>query len=419
MSGVNGPDGTHDNHHMNGRTRAGLWLQMEWGRSSAGLSAVIPVGLAVGLSAGVAMLAGCAASTVQSAETTPGDVETIEPDGDLTLDPLEQGASQAEIERRMKESMRLYDDLFDGSDNPGSAVGRSADMSEVGDASGASEEDAETVVAPAVAVIEEAREPEPTAEERAQRLALELEAVLRESADDPYRLAIRLAGLLAGEEDAAQRLSAIIERLPEDQRAVARAVAAIVGGVGVGSDPAVLTEALLAQAESLDEAMPVRIGTLALCSRVEAFGRFTELPSSGFVAGQPMRMIVYAEVDHFDRVAIGRPVNGVGSMDRGRDAIREGWEVRLSMELQLFHEADGLLAWRRPEEVSNYRSRSRPNDFFVTNQIELPRALTVGAYRLKVVLRDLADRSVDERIIPIRVVADPALTRRDTTSFGG
>lgn len=119
-------------------------------------------------------------------------------------------------------------------------------------------------------------------------------------------------------------------------------------------------------------------------------------------------MIVYTEVEHFDRVAIA----DTGRRRAGGDlAIEDGWEVRLSQELQLYHEADGLLAWRRPEEVTSYRSRSKPRDYFIVDQITLPRTLTVGAYRLKVVLRDLADRSVDERIIPIRVVADPELAR--------
>jgi hypothetical protein len=278
-----------------------------------------------------------------------------------------------------------------------------------------------------VAVVEDETpdtEPEATPEERARALAAELETALRESADDPYVLAIRLAGLLAGEEDGAARLAGVIDRLPEDQQAVARAVAEIVGAAGVSADgdPQRLIDALVTQASRLDEARPVRIGALRLCSRVEGFGRYEELPSSSFVAGSPMRMIIYSEVERFDsRWLTARDRARAGSSDYRPPDARQGgeWEVRLSVELQLFHESDGLLAWRRPEEVTVYRSKSKVRDFFVVDQIALPRPLTVGAYRLKVILRDLADRSVDERLVPIRVVADPALAADRTTSIGG
>ena len=257
-------------------------------------------------------------------------------------------------------------------------------------------------------------EPEVDPETRARALASELEALIRETTDDPYALAIRLAGLLAGEPDAAGRLEALTARLPADQRGVVNAVAAILAEVG--TDPTTLTEALVERADELNEARPVRIGTLALCSRVEGFGRYNELPSTGFVAGSPIRMIVYTEVEHFDRRPIADRSDGSYS---GPTKVRDGWEVRLSQELQLYHESDGLLAWRRPEEVTAYRSRSKIRDYFIVDQITLPRTLTVGAYRLKVVLRDLADRSVDERIIPIRIVADPELATNDATIFGG
>lgn len=365
---------------------------------------------------GLAAVVGCASDAGPAVVNNGLDglkPDVIDPESGSIDTGLEPGASQDEIARRMKESMRLFDEMFD---EMGNETTQPADVStdeatlvaESGDDQPPAEVD--PVVNPEIDVADA----EPTQEERARKLSQELEAVLRESADDPYVLAIRLAGLLAGEENAADRLASLIDRLPVEQRAVARAVADIVSRAG--SDPAALTDALVAQADALDEARPVRIRTLAMCSRVEGFGRYTKLASTTFVAGTRMRMIIYTEVDHFDRTEIGRSSGGsLGEPDR-----EPGFEVRLSQELQLYHEADGLLAWRRPEEVTAYRTRSRPRDFFVVNQIELPRSLTVGAYRLKVIMRDLGDKSVDERIVPIRVVADPALATGDVTHpYGG
>jgi hypothetical protein len=48
--------------------------------------------------------------------------------------------------------------------------------------------------------------------------------------------------------------------------------------------------------------------------------------------------------------------------------------------------------------------------------IDLPASLSVGRYQLKVIVRDHADGSEDERVIPIEIVADPRLTSRATRS---
>ena len=369
-----------------------------------------------GLVAGTAIacgLAGCSTTASPGinnglAAMNPGD-DAAGGDGDAVE------LSETEIADSMARSMSALEDFFENNDTaPARIAAADPDEQPV-------EEPAIPVEAPPVTaddpidVADAEAEPEGVSpEERARALAADLEAVLRETTDDPYTLAIRLAGLLAGEPDASARLDALAETLPAEQRGVVLAVAAILGEAG--TDPASMTEALVARAEELDEARPVRIGHLALCSRVEGFGRFNELASTGFVAGSPMRMIVYTEVEHFDRTEIGR---SSGSRSDGGIAVEDGWEVRLSQELLLYHESDGLLAWRRPEEVTSYRSRSKPRDYFIVDQITLPRSLTVGAYRLKVVLRDLADRSVDERIIPIRVVADPALAGATPTRYGG
>lgn len=142
-----------------------------------------------------------------------------------------------------------------------------------------------------------------------------------------------------------------------------------------------------------------RVETALLCAKVEGFGRYQTLDSSALLAGRGHRAIVYIEVTDFAHRAM--------TNDRG-DA---GWNVELTQELSLYHDADQVLAWRRPEQTISDFSRNKRRDFFVVQMVELPSTLSIGAYNLKVTMRDREAGAVAEAIIPIRVVADAALTR--------
>lgn len=142
-----------------------------------------------------------------------------------------------------------------------------------------------------------------------------------------------------------------------------------------------------------------RVETATLCSKVEGFGRYQTLDSSTLLAGRAHRAIVYVEVSDFAHRATSN------------DRAEPGWNVELTQELSLYHDADQLLAWRRPEQTISDFSRNKRRDFFVVQIVELPATLSIGAYNLKVTMRDREAGAVAEAIIPIRVVADPALTR--------
>lgn len=345
--------------------------------------------------AGLALAAGCSSPRQASEEPVNSGLGAIAP---------EQGAEPGDVERMLADTERLFDDLLTA-------------RAGLGDASSENRARPTPVIdpAPEPVVVPEAvpepvaqAEPEVPVEEQIRGLADEIARLLhRAEPDDAYRLAIRLAGLSAAQGRATAGLEGLIQSLAVDERDVVRALVGVLSNAD--SDPSALADIFERQAELLSESRPLRIAGAALCSRVEGYGRYTELGSTTFVAGSPMRMVVYTEVAHFNQ----SPVPGSLGGARGEEADRgPGWEVRLSQELQLFHEADGLLAWRQPEEVTAYRSRTRLRDFFLVNPIELPRTLTVGSYRLKIVMRDLGDGSVDERIIPISVVADPRLVTR-------
>lgn len=226
---------------------------------------------------------------------------------------------------------------------------------------------------------------------------------------DPPDIAPLIAASLLHEralEDAHGRLSLL---LTEEQAAAVRTLARTLRGMladEAGSLSMLDRETLLAHAEGLTaewrEGLGVRLGTVELCRRVEGYGRYAELGQRAFLAGSPARALVYAELDRF--------ATREAPADEYADGGSGGREVRVTIELLLYHDADGLLAWRQPAQETRYVSLRRTRDFFLVSRVELPRTLTVGEYRLKVVVRDLITESVDERTLPVRVVADPALT---------
>jgi len=167
-------------------------------------------------------------------------------------------------------------------------------------------------------------------------------------------------------------------------------------------------------ADSLNAWTPISITQARLCSKVDGFGVYRELKKFAdrykFLAGRPARMIVYIEPANFSRARISR--DGVW-----------GHEVSLLQDLRLFHAAQDsdTLVWRKPDQEITDFSRNRRRDFFVVQVIELPASLSVGAYRLKVIMTDKAGGGTGggggggggraEVIIPIELVADASALR--------
>lgn len=171
----------------------------------------------------------------------------------------------------------------------------------------------------------------------------------------------------------------------------------------VGSDAQKLAGLLTDAADSLSAMAAVRISYAGLCQRVESFGRFEPFPSMSFLAGRSHRAIVYVELDRFS----ARPaISADGSQAQGN-----AWVVEVSQELELIHDADGRQQWYRPPQTVVDSSRTRRRDFYLVNTIELPATLSVGAYSLKVTIRDKTGGSTDERVIPLQVIADASATQ--------
>lgn len=172
-------------------------------------------------------------------------------------------------------------------------------------------------------------------------------------------------------------------------------------------DPARAVQLVEGVLSTLREAAAVRIARTALCTRVEGFGQYQPFPEYTFLAGRATRMIVYTEIENFSHRAAHSGDPGANTL-AGSDLLA----VELSQELRLWHDADGSMQWRMPEQPIVEVGRHKRRDFFLVQQIELPPTLSVGKYNLKITIRDKVSGGVDERSIPIKIVADPGVIGR-------
>jgi hypothetical protein len=138
---------------------------------------------------------------------------------------------------------------------------------------------------------------------------------------------------------------------------------------------------------------------VALCQRVDGFGRFATIGTSNFLAGRPNAMIVYSEIENFSQT---RGAEGTGTAGDHS----EQWRVELGQTVRLYLDSDGSEQLVLPESVVHDVSISKRHDFFLVQRVDLPRTLSVGNYNLKVTVRDIGSGAIAEHAIPIRLVAD-------------
>ncbi len=131
------------------------------------------------------------------------------------------------------------------------------------------------------------------------------------------------------------------------------------------------------------------------------------MASNVFVAGRPVRMIVYVEVAGFRirEAKSGDPLVASASAS-------EQHTVDLSQSLRLYTDSDGTLVWQRPAQRAIETSLSKRQDFYLLQVIELPATLSVGRFNLKVVVSDATSGEQAEAVLPIVLVAEPAASRQ-------
>lgn len=140
------------------------------------------------------------------------------------------------------------------------------------------------------------------------------------------------------------------------------------------------------------------IGAIALCSRVESFGRYAPLTSSTFPAGRAAQMILYTELAGFTQ----RP-DDTGATSQ--------YVTELGQSVDLYLDSDGSRQFTIPRQSVRELSRSKRRDFYLVQRVTLPATLSVGRYNLKVRALDIASGQETERSLPIQIVADPAAAR--------
>lgn len=193
--------------------------------------------------------------------------------------------------------------------------------------------------------------------------------------------------------DAVERLHQLFVNLHETALDPETTSASATSGGG-GFDHKAINAAL---ADAFGEA-PITIVHADLCRSVTGYGVYEPMGSHNFLSGRSNRAIVYVEVEDFAAATV-------------EDERRE---VRLTQELILYKESDGLAVWRHePTQIVDV-SRNRRRDFYVVQMITLPQRLGEGRYRLKVRLTDQHGDSVDETTLKVQVVADVGLLAGDT-----
>jgi hypothetical protein len=145
-----------------------------------------------------------------------------------------------------------------------------------------------------------------------------------------------------------------------------------------------LVDRLKAQAD-------LNIPTLALCTLVEGYGRYTAIDPPRFTAGKINSAIVYCEVENFSSV----------------QNAAQRWETDLTQQVVLYAEANdqALMVWSDQPEAIKDESRNRRRDFFVRKRIDLPPTLVIGRYVLKVTIVDKQANRIAEASTPIQLVA--------------
>ena len=240
----------------------------------------------------------------------------------------------------------------------------------------------------------------PSVEEVLSALAAE------RGAGSPVREAYRLAlaeALSPGSVSAAlESRRAGLE--PEDQARLDGFRELLAAFVSAGGASEELAGLLRAKADALAAETGLRLPTARLVRRVDGFGKFVPFEGSRFLAGRAQAVLVYVEVAGF---AAGERGGGDGTE----------WVIDLTQELRLYHDADGVLASHWRAQPARDVSRRKRTDHYLVQRITLPATLTVGAYNLKVIVRDLGVGGggsggggvVAEAVIPFQVVADPGL----------
>jgi hypothetical protein len=203
------------------------------------------------------------------------------------------------------------------------------------------------------------------------------------------QLDLQLYGLL--NDDPSPELASFTELSSDDRELVA----ALIDGLSnfrsaVREDSNMLQakkiQPLLEMADRLRSQADLTVSTVALCKRVDGFGKYEPISPLRFPATKENAAIVYCEVENF--------------LTKQQGAM---WQTRLTEQVTLYTDM-GMLAWSDDKREVLDECRNRRHDFFAYNIIKLPSSLTVGRYLLKVSIEDKNADKVAEATVPLEIV---------------
>lgn len=146
---------------------------------------------------------------------------------------------------------------------------------------------------------------------------------------------------------------------------------------------------LMELGERLRARADLEVPVVQLCKRVDGYGVYEPIEAR-LVAGHLNQVIVYCEIENFMSQLNGQSL----------------WETKVTEELVLYTENDGLPILREEPVVVPDVCRNRRNDFFIVRKLSLPANIPVGRYLLKVTVVDQLASRVAEATIPITMVAN-------------
>ncbi|HSV13663.1 MAG TPA: hypothetical protein VLI90_05350 [Tepidisphaeraceae bacterium] len=218
--------------------------------------------------------------------------------------------------------------------------------------------------------------------------------LIKRAHDNPRDIASQLdCELFEMLRDEASPQLASLASLPNEDKEV---VAAVVDGLtnfrtGVRQDNNMLLSKkirpLMDMADRLRSHAELSVPTVALCKRVDGFGKYEPIDPPRFPAGKDNPVIVYCEIQNFESQLNERRL----------------WQTRLTQQVTLFTET-GMLVWNDKSRPVADECRNRRHDFFLYNVVKLPANLTIGRYLLKVSIEDRTAHRVAESTVPVEIV---------------
>jgi len=129
------------------------------------------------------------------------------------------------------------------------------------------------------------------------------------------------------------------------------------------------------------------VSNLLLCREVSSYGSFKVMPPEYFVAGKPLPIIVYLELENFTSKFL---------------SDKKIYQTLLSMTIEVLNE-NGRSIWRQRYERIEDTANKKRKDFYLAPQITLPAALPSGKVKLKITVEDLHGNKVAQRSIDLEI----------------